>query len=127
MEIKNITPTIKRTFMLVRASGPVPVTLEIGFVSPGDVADFLPVKPVPGAPPVRVGKVIQKILIDAVVGWDLTRNGEPIPCSPEEKAAILPVLLGVQVAADDDPGQVDGTLGWRLFAEASNDAAFLGG
>lgn len=125
MEIKSITPTIRETFTLDRASGPVDVTLEVGYVSIGSASDFLPKE---GEAPTRPGKVLQQVLIDAVVGWDLTQDGKPIPCTAEKKAEILPVLFGIPVVPRDGeaPAGVHGTLGWRLYFLASNDERFLG-
>jgi hypothetical protein len=92
MDIKNIVPTAEIEFTLDRKDGagrPVTVKLKVNYVTLDEVGDFA----VPGQR-FRLSKAVREILIDAVVGWDLTEDGEPLACDDKAKRRVLPVLLG---------------------------------
>lgn len=123
MEIREINPTIRRTFRVVRSSGrEEDVTLEFGPLAISDVADH--VSPKDAAPATR-GEVVQGMVIRAIVGWDLTTGNKPIPCDAENKGRILPTLLRCRIkeSPTDDPF---GSLGWRVCLLAQDDSNFLG-
>jgi hypothetical protein len=130
MEISSITPTIKETFTVVRAHGPETITMEFGYVSLGDTPNYLPPPAKDGEPAAerpKLSEVIKRLLIDAVVSWDLTTNGEPIPCTLAMKQTYLPTLFGLpmQMPEGEKAGVYD-TLGWKLFSIAQDEGRFLG-
>lgn len=123
MEIKSISPTIRKTFRVVRSSGAEEdVTLEFGPLAVSDVTDHVS----PGnAAAVTRGEIVQAMVIRDIVGWDLTTDGKPIPCDAVNKGRILPTLLRLRVKEfpSDDPY---GSLGWRVCLLAQDDSNFLG-
>jgi hypothetical protein len=138
MELREIKPTAEVTFLLDKGAAPaVPIMFTVKFV-PGDAADDhikrpRRIKDGEGKPVLvpqenRIGDIFRGILIDAVVGWDLTTDGQPIPCTMEKKREILPTLLGMMVKSsaevdENDPfGRV---LGRSLLAFAMDAENFL--
>jgi len=138
MELREIKPTAEVTFLLEKGTAPaVPITFSVSFV-PGDAADDYIKRPkkVPGegGKPIlipqenRIGDIFRGILIDAVVGWDLTTEGQPIPCTMEKKREILPTLLGMAVkptAETDESDPFGRVLGRALLAFALEAENFL--
>jgi hypothetical protein len=61
----------------------------------------------------------REMLISSVLGWDLTKDGKPLPCTDENKRKYLPYVLGRKV--------VDGSVvAWELLAFVRDEANFLG-
>lgn len=122
MDIKSVVPTAEIEFTLDRkdAEGkPATVKLTTCFVAIDEVRDFIK----PGER-FRFSKAIREVLIDAVVGWDLTQDGKPIPCDEENKRKILPVLFGTRLAGEEDH-PYDLLLGLKLCEFAGDDRNFL--
>lgn len=122
MDIKKIMPTAEIEFTLDRkdADGqPVKVKLETSYISIDEVGDFIE----PGKR-FRFSKAACEMLIDAVVGWDLTEDGKPLACDDATKRRVLPVLLGTRVAGESkNPFEL--VLGRQLLEFAGNDENFL--
>ena len=116
MEIKSIQPTAK--FKADLANGQ-PIELEIAFVAMDEVADY--VKP---GDKTRLSKVMRKLLIGAVTGWDLTSNEQPIPCDDANKEKYLNIILGLQMKPEE--GEKRGAvLGLALLNFAADSENFL--
>jgi hypothetical protein len=99
MDIKGVEPTAKAEFEVEAPSGELEtVRLEVRFVPLDNITDYLPRDAAnPGASPPKLAPSIRQMLMDAVVGWDLTENGAPLNCTAENKARILPVIFGLRV------------------------------
>jgi len=69
----------------------------------------------------RMGRAMLEASVEAVAEWDLTLNGEPIPCTPENKLAWLRPIIAEPVA--DRPEGV--LLGIALLLDARNRSNFL--
>ncbi len=137
MDIKRIAPTATVEFTLARKDekgNPLTVKLEVSYVSADEVADFVE----PGKR-FRVSRAIRETLIDAVVSWDLTEDGQPVECDDRNRRRILPWLLGEELADDrpeeerrgkdgkpvPHPTPINLVLGRRLLAFAADDGNFL--
>jgi hypothetical protein len=122
MDIKSVIPTAEVEFELDRKDGedkPVTVKLTVNFVSIEEVGDFI--KPGAGF---RLSKVVREILIDAVVGWDLTEGGKPLECDEANKRRVLPVLFGMRTKGEsENPFEL--ILGRKLLDFAGDDRNFL--
>ena len=123
MDIKTIVPTADVEFVLADRKDengePVKVRLTTAFVSIDEVGDFVE----PGKR-FRLSRVIRDILIDAVVGWDLTEDGKPLACVDATKRRVLPVLFGMRVVGEsDNPFEL--VLGRKLLDVAGDDKTFL--
>ena len=123
MDIKTIAPTTEVEFVLAdrkdESGEPVKVRLTTSFVSIDEVGDFVE----PGKR-FRLSRVIRDILIDAVVGWDLTEDGKPLACDDATKRRVLPVLFGMRVVGEsDNPFEL--VLGRKLLDVAGDDKTFL--
>jgi len=138
MEIKEIKPTAEVTFLLDKGAAPaVPITFTVKFVPRDAAADHIKrpkrEKDAEGRTVLipqenRFGDILRAVLIEAVDGWDLTRDGEPIPCTLEKKREILPLILGHAIKPtpetdEDDPFGL--VLGRALLAFALEPENFL--
>lgn len=111
MEIKNIQPTakFKAEFKIGQS-----IELEVEFISLGlEGLDFVGKDERP-----KLSSVVRHLLIKAVKGWDLTKDGVAMPCNDETKAENLPILLGLDVKGG-------GVLGIHLFNFARDGKHFL--
>jgi hypothetical protein len=137
MEIREIKPTAEAMFLLDKGDKPpVPITLTVKFV-PGDAADDYIKRPkrikdeagkdvlVPQEN--KLSEILRAVLIDAVVGWDLTSGGEPIECTIEKKKELLPTILGLMIKAPEGAGagSHERVLGWALLNFAGDGDNFL--
>lgn len=122
MDIKSIVPTAEVEFTLDRkddAGAPVTVKLKVNYITLDEVGDFVE----PGKR-FRLSKAVREILIDAVVGWDLTEDGAPLVCDDKAKRRVLPVLLGARLAGEaDNPFEL--ILGRKLLDFAADERNFL--
>lgn len=122
MDIKKIVPTAEIEFTLDRKDDqgePVRVKLTTNYVTLDELGDFME----PGKR-FRFSKAAREMLIDAVVGWDLTEDGKPLPCDETNKRRVLPVLLGARLAGEsDNPFEL--VLGRRLLEFAGDEGNFL--
>ena len=62
------------------------------------------------------------MLIDAISAWDLTSEGQPIPCDAESKDKYLPIILGLPLKSDEKYGDI---LGVTLLGFAADSENFL--
>lgn len=69
----------------------------------------------------RLGRAIVTAALNAVVEWDLTMNGESIPCTPENKEKFLRPLLSERVVSRPE----EPLLGVALVLDARNRELFL--
>jgi hypothetical protein len=108
MEVKSINPTAKYTAELANGQH---LELEMTFIPVAlDAIDY--------ANDRRPSKLIKGIIIDSLVGWDLTTNGEPIPCDKRNKELHVPQIL----ANEKKDG---GFIGIELFGFAADAENFL--
>jgi hypothetical protein len=111
MEIKSIQPTAKFNADLANGQH---IELEVAFVSTGlDSMDYIE-----GGVRPKFSKVVRGLLADALVGWDLTDGGQPIPCDKANRDKYLPILLGLQL-------KDGGVLGLELMNFASDSENYL--
>jgi hypothetical protein len=90
MEIKSIVPTARFSADLANGQH---IDLDVEFIATDEVADFIK----PGEE-LRLSKVFRKLLVDAVVGWNLhNSDGTAIPCDKVNKERLLPMVLGLPV------------------------------
>jgi len=76
---------------------------------------------VDGSGKFKAGKATLECAVEAVAEWELTRNGEPIPATPENKLAWLRPIIAEQVA--DKPDGI--VLGVAILLDARNRENFL--
>jgi hypothetical protein len=122
MDIKKIMPTAEVEFTLDRLDDegkPVSVKLTVNYVTLDEIGDFIEAGKRP-----RLSRIVREILIDAVVGWDLTEDGKPLVCDDATKRRVLPVLFGTRVAGESsNPFEL--ILGRKLLEFAGDDGNFL--
>ncbi len=124
MDIKGIKPTASVTY---EVAGKGPLTLEVEFIPLDAVPDYFPpAEEMKKSKRVKFAPVVRALLIDAIVGWDLTEDGKPLPCDDETKAKYLPVILGFHVKGKSDPDNpLANVLGRRLLEFAGDPENFL--
>ena len=123
MDIKSIQPTAEITFVMEDEKLGT-LTLSVGFLAQDEVADYIE-----KGEKVKLSTLIRKMLIDDVKGWDLRSNGQPVPCTDEEKKKHLPIILGlhIKVSEEDETKRMifDDILGRALMEFAGNERNFL--
>jgi len=98
MEIKDINPIVKQVFQIVDLDGQEQkVTFEVKYIPPYALPDYVPGK----ASDIRLSKMMTEALVDAIVGWDVTIGGKPLPCTRENRERFLPALLSARVVGAD--------------------------
>ena len=131
MDIKAIKPTAEVTFDVEAPGGQVePMRFTVSFLPLDSITDYFP-RDEGGKlqPPKRFSTAVRDMLIDSVVGWDLTENGTALPCTDENKAKCLHVIFGLS-AQKQDGEEIAGTaldrvLGRALFGFATDAGNFL--
>lgn len=114
MEIKKLKPTVEYSPELPGCADVFKLTVR--YVGLDESIDFYANK---DAPVPRASEKVREQIYSAVVGWNFTENGEPVPCTDENKRAILPLYLGRKLA-DGVP------LAWNLVLFIRDEANFLG-
>ena len=86
-----------------------------------------------------IDNVLNKIQ-DLVLGWNLTKGGEPLECSDENKRSFLPYLIPMslkkkkeekkEIMADEDldepkPKKIPGTVGLTILGFAQDFSNFI--
>lgn len=123
MEIKDIKPTAEATFKIVDLDGSEKeVSFTVGFIGPHTVQDYARSGELES---LRLSRIIQGVLVDAVEGWDLTIGGEPVPCTKENKRKYFPRILGAKLAGRKDDVTIDAFLGGALVNFAGDPENFL--
>lgn len=113
MEVKDIKPTADVSYEL--AGDPVQtVRLTVRYVGLDEAIDFVP----PGRD-LRPSEMNREMLIAAVQGWDLTTDGQPLPCSDENKRKYLPYIFGRKTVGGD-------VVAWEMLLFVRDEANFLG-
>ena len=127
MEIKDINPTTEAVFKVIRTDGvEETVSFTVSFIGQQMIPDYVRTTEIDK---VRLSKVVQEALVDAVTGWDLTMNGKPLPCTEDNKRKFFPGLLGRKLAKDPAEADIDRGLneflGWALVNFAGEYGNFL--
>jgi hypothetical protein len=123
MDIKSIQPTADITFTMADEQLGT-LTLTVGFLAQDEVADYIEV-----GKKKKLSGLIREMLIDGVKDWDLKSNGQPVPCTDEEKKKHLPIILGLKIKVDEEDETkrmiFDDILGRALMEFAGNEKNFL--
>lgn len=114
MEIKKLKPTVEYSPELPGCADVFKLTVR--YVGLDETLDLLPEK---GAAWPKASVMAREQIYAAVVDWNFTENGKPVPCNDENKRAILPLYLGVKLG-----NKVP--LAWDLLAFIRDEANFLG-
>jgi len=113
VEVKDIKPTAEVSFDL--AGDPVQtVRLTVRYVGLDESIDFVQRDKSP-----KPSEMNREMLFAAVQGWDLTKDGQPLPCSDENRRKYLPYILGRKTVS----GEV---VAWEVLAFVRDEANFLG-
>jgi hypothetical protein len=67
----------------------------------------------------KMGRYVLTNALEAVQEWDLTENGEPIPCTTENKWGYLRDLMGEPVVGRE------GLLGRAIYEDCQKKGLFL--
>lgn len=119
MEIRELKPTAEAEFQVVGTDGlQYPVKFTVAYLGAYMIPDYVRAA---DAATLRLSRVMMDALVDVVVAWDLTENGQPIPCTEENKRRYFPSILGLRLAGEE-PGEF---LGWALLAFAGEQGNFL--
>ncbi len=99
MEVKDIKPTAVATFKVKSDKGELQtITFTVRMLGYHELGDFIPT-PEPGME-FRKSQIMTEALISCILGWDITFDGQPLPCTPENKKKWFPYLLGLLVVKD---------------------------
>ena len=93
--------------------------LTVRYVGLDESIDFYASKDGKAVVAPRVSQMTREQIYGAVVGWNFTENGQPVPCTDENKRAILPYYLGRKL-------ENGVPLAWDLVAFIRDEANFLG-
>lgn len=72
-----------------------------------------------------MAEVERRLVKDAVVGWNLEENGQPIPCTEENKEKFLEFLFRLRVEEDTEKNPIGVTILDKLFEFASEQKNFF--
>lgn len=130
MEVKDIKPTTEAVFRVIRTDGvEETVKFTVSFIGPQMIPDYVWRTEIDK---VRLSKMVQEALVDAVLGWDLTMDGKPLLCTEENKRKFFPGILGLKLWKEkkaegekDEATQLDEYLGWALINFAGDQENFL--
>jgi len=128
MEVKRINPTATATFKVkAQGGGEETITFKVRMLGLHEIPDYVP-KAEKGVK-LRQSKIITEALIDTVLGWDITLDGQPIECNEANRREWLPYLLGLKVIREDegqrDKFSLDDILGMALLYFAGDPENFL--
>lgn len=117
MEIGHIQPTAKVTYPV----GGETVTLEVtlgGLDTVVDIAEVGTLK----------SQLNRAFIAKNLVGWDITENGAPLPCTDENRALVLPHILGQRtpdVTLEDGTVERGYIVGFHLLAFIMEPSNFI--
>jgi hypothetical protein len=111
MEVKEIKPSAEVAYQI---DSDQEVKLTVRYMGLDEAIDFIH----KGENP-KPSEMNREMLISSVLGWDLTKDGQPVPCTDENKRKYLPFILGRKT--------MDGSvIAWELLAFVRDEANFLG-
>lgn len=114
LDIKTIHPQINRTFKAVVGNQEIDITLTL---RPADLSliDFSNINP-GGA----IGPATYQLCRQVIVGWDLTDDGQPVPCNDETKDKYLGLLVSLPVRIESEGKSITSVLGVEVVVTAGD-------
>jgi hypothetical protein len=111
VEVKDIKPSAEVAYTF---SDGQEVKLTVRYMGLDEVIDYVHKGDNP-----KPSEMNREMLVSSVLGWDLTKDGKPLPCTDENKRRYLPYVLGRKIA--------DGSvIAWELLSFVRDEANFLG-
>lgn len=114
LDVKTIHPQINRTFKAVVGDQEIELTLTL---RPADLSliDYSNINP-GGA----IGPATYQLCRQVIVGWDLTDNGQPVPCNDEMKDKYLGLLVSLPVKIESAGKSITSVLGVEVVVTAGD-------
>ncbi len=114
LDVKTIRPQINRTFKAVVGDQEIDLTLTL---RPADLSliDFSNINP-SGA----IGPATYQLCRQVIVGWDLTDNGQRVPCNDEMKDKYLGLLVSLPVKIESEGKSITSVLGVEVVVTAGD-------